>query len=484
MKARTAGIAISALFVFVCISWILSCAVNPVTGDRELMLLSKQDEIALGKQTDAQIIQTYGIYENEDLNRYLEDLGSRMAAVTHRPDLPYTFRVLDAPVVNAFAVPGGFVYFTRGILAYFNSEAELAGVMGHELGHIAARHSAVQYSRATLANLGLGLGSMLSEKFREYAGLAQFGVGLLFLRFSRDNERQSDDLGVEYSVKMGYDATAMAHFFQTLERLHPSSGQNGLPEWFSTHPNPENRVKAVNEKAAAWKAKTPEKQYAVKEEAYLRQLDGMVFGEDPRQGYVEGNAFYHPVMTFVVPVPSNWKVNNTPSQVQMLSSSEDALLMLTVQQNANSAQSASEFVSQTKATVLSRESVQVNGMAAERLISEIADQQQLLQVMSYFIQKGNSVFTIHGLSGKEVFSQYQSVFSNTMQGFRRLTDPQKINVKPARLQVRESRRSGTAKEVLSSLGVSAGHLEDAILLNGLSMNDRIEKGDLVKTVKY
>jgi predicted Zn-dependent protease len=484
MKARTAGMAISTLFVFFSISLILSCAVNPVTGDRELMLLSKQDEIALGKQTDAQIIQTYGIYENEDLNRYLTDLGSRMAAVTHRPDLPYTFRVLDAPVVNAFAVPGGFVYFTRGILAYLNNEAELAGIMGHELGHITARHSAVQYSRATLTNLGLGLGSMLSEKLREYAGMAQFGVGLLFLKFSRDNERQADDLGVEYSVKMGYDATAMAHFFQTLERLHPSSGRNGLPEWFSTHPNPDNRVKAVNEKAAAWKAKTPEKQYVIKEEAYLRKLDGMVFGEDPRQGYVEKNFFYHPVIKFVVPVPSNWKVNNTPSQVQMISSSEDALLMLTVQQNANSAQSASEFINQTGATVLSRESVPVNGMPAERLISEITDQQQLLQVMSYFIQKDNSVFTIHGLSGKEGFSQYQSLFSNTMRGFRRLSDPQKLNVKPAHLQIRASRRSGSAKEVLSSLGVAASHLEKTILLNGLSMNDRIEKGKLVKIVKY
>jgi predicted Zn-dependent protease len=185
-----------AILAAVLIVWTSSCATNPVTQEREFMLLSQSDEIALGRQTDPRILQTYGRYEDPELAEYVGALGRKMGALSHRPELEYSFKVLDSPVVNAFAVPGGYVYLTRGILAYLNDEAELAGVIGHELGHIAARHSAKQYSRAQAAQLGLGLGSILSETFRQYAGLAQIGMSLLFLSFSRENERQADDLGV------------------------------------------------------------------------------------------------------------------------------------------------------------------------------------------------------------------------------------------------------------------------------------------------
>ena len=163
------------------------------------MLLSEPDEIRLGRKTDAQIAQTYGIYDDPDLMAYIEGLCQRIARGSHRPHLSFEFKILDSPVVNAFAVPGGYIYVSRGMFSYLNSEAELAGVIGHEIGHVAARHSAQQYSRAQLAQLGLGLGVILSEDFRQYAGLAQFGVGMLILRFSRDNEREADDVGVEYA---------------------------------------------------------------------------------------------------------------------------------------------------------------------------------------------------------------------------------------------------------------------------------------------
>src|SRR3990172_7425806 len=194
-----------ALIVILLLAVIIYCAVNPVSGKREFMLLTESDEAALGAETDKEVVAQYGLYEDAQLQAYIEEIGLPMTKVTHRPNLNYSFKIVDTPVINAFAVPGGYVYFTRGILGYFNNEAELAGVLGHELGHVSARHTAQQYSRAQLAQLGVGVGMIFSEKFREYAGLAQFGVGLLFLRFSRDHERQSDDLGVEYSMKAGYD---------------------------------------------------------------------------------------------------------------------------------------------------------------------------------------------------------------------------------------------------------------------------------------
>jgi len=223
------GIASLGLGMIGLLFWISSCAVNPVTGRQELMLLSEPDEIQFGRQTDGQVVQEYGLYEDAKLTAYLNDICQRLGKISHRPNLTYHFKVLDVSVVNAFAVPGGYVYFTRGILASLNNEAELAAVMGHEIGHITARHSARQYSQAQLAQLGLGVGMVFAEKIPALSELAQLGVGMLFLRFSRDNERQADDLGVEYSSKVGYDATQMASFFETLERMNPGSDRSGLP---------------------------------------------------------------------------------------------------------------------------------------------------------------------------------------------------------------------------------------------------------------
>src|SRR4030067_2124818 len=165
--------------------WIFSCAANPVTGKRDLMLLSETDEVKLGQETDLQVVREYGIYEDPKLTAYLNGICQRLGKLSHRPNLTYQFKILDASVVNAFAVPGGYVYFTRGILAALNSEAELAGVMAHETGHIAARHSAKQYSRAQLAQVGLGVGGLFIDS-PALSGLVQLGAGRPVLRFNRE----------------------------------------------------------------------------------------------------------------------------------------------------------------------------------------------------------------------------------------------------------------------------------------------------------
>jgi len=225
-----------------------SCAINPATGKRELSFLSYEKEIRLGVEADKGIIEQYGLYGDSEVREYVNQLGQKIVKVSHRSDLTFHFRILDSSVINAFALPGGFVYITRGILAYMNSEAELAGIIGHEIGHITARHSAKQYTRAQLAQVGLGLGMVFSEQFRRFSDVAELGTGLLFLRFSRDQERQSDQLGVEYATKVGYDAANLSHFFGTLNRLQELSGQE-LPGWFSTHPNPEGREEKTLEMA-------------------------------------------------------------------------------------------------------------------------------------------------------------------------------------------------------------------------------------------
>jgi predicted Zn-dependent protease len=463
------------------ILWIVSCAVNPVSGKRELMLLSDSDEIDLGRQTDAEIVQEYGILEDPKLTAYLNDFCQRLGRVSHRPKLSYHFKVVDASVVNAFAVPGGYVYFSRGILATLNNEAELAGVMGHEIGHIAARHSAKQYSRAQLAQVGLGVGSLINLPV--LSGLAQLGAGMLFLRFSRDNEREADDLGVEYASKLGYDSAELASFFETLERMNPGSDRSGLPGWFSTHPSPQDRVQVVRDRAKEWQRKLGLRDLRINQEPYLRRIDGILFGDDPRQGYVDGNVFYHPIMRFQFPVPTKWKVSHKPSQVLMVSEGEDALILLSVTSGASSGEAARKFVTQTGASVIRSDGIQVNGLSSQRVNSEIRTEKAAYRLTSYFIERGKSVFVFHGLTTIERFQSYGPLFENTMRQFRELSDPRRIGVKPDRVRIRVAKSSGTLENALRSLNVPDEKLKDMALLNGRDLSEIIPAGTLIKVVE-
>jgi predicted Zn-dependent protease len=479
MASRNAVSVVATILIFLLIP--LSCAINPVTGKKEFMLVTEQDEISLGKQADQEVGQTYGFYENPALSEYVNRIGQSISKNTQRPNNEYHFKVLDTPVINAFAVPGGYVYVTRGILAYMNDEAELAGVIGHELGHENARHIAQQMSRQQVAQLGFNVGMILSEDFRKYAGLAQLGASMLFLKFSRDNERQADDLGVEYGSKSGYDTYRMAAFFQTLERLNPA-GSSGLPDWFSTHPNPLNRVTAVKNKTAEWRQKLNWTQYAIKRDDYLKTVSGIVFGEDPRQGYVEDNAFYHPTMRFTFPVPSGWQVNNTPSQVQIVSDKQDALILLMQDKATSVSIAADQFIQEAKAAVQSREKLTVNSFQAEKVVARLISGQDTLRTMSYFIAKGGAVYTFHGMTRWNQYSQYSPTFSRTLGGFKNLDDPSKINLTPEKLIVKTVTKAGSLEGILKQFGTSDNELEKQAVLNGMNLTDNVSAGTLIKIV--
>jgi len=461
----------------------VSCALNPVTHKRELMLLSSADELAMGQQTDPQVLQTFGKYEDADLARYLAALGNKLGALSHQPNLDYSIKVLDSPVVNAFAVPGGFVYLTRGILAYLNDEAELAGVVAHEIGHIAARHSAQQYSRAQVAQLGLGLGGMVSKTFRKYAGVAQIGVGLLFLSFSRDDERQADALGVEYSSKAGYDSNHMANLFVSLERLNPGEAQGGLPGWFSTHPNPPDRIAAIKRDTQEWRAKIQQTQFAVNRDRYLKQIDGIVFGEDPRQGYVEGHIFYHPQLRFQFPVPAGWKVNNTSSQVQMINQDQNAIILFSMAPEKSPSAAANAFINESKAVVVKSERIQVNGMPAHRIISDITTEQGLVRVLSYFIRKEKTVYVFLGYTGQARFDGYFPVFDQTMGRFKNLTDSHRINVKADQLAVKRTTTQGSLRQALRKFGEPEDQWEALAIINGMKLDDAVPGNTIIKVVE-
>lgn len=465
-----------------------SCAVNPVTGKRQLMLVSENQEIAMGREYDPQVVATFGEYKDEKLYAFMEKLGTEMGLISHRPNLKYHFKILDTPVINAFAVPGGYIYFTRGILAKFNNEAELVGVMGHEMGHITARHTAVQQSRQQLGQLLLMGGMIASEDFRQLAGYAMQGMQLLFLSFSRDNEREADRLGVEYTAKVNYDAYKMADFYQVLQKMTLESHQGGVPTFLSTHPDPGDRYNAVKRDAGEWQQKLGDSDWKVNTDNYLRMIDGMVYGEDPRQGYVEGNVFYHPEMKFRFAFPAGWKLQNSPFQVSMAPQDGKALMIFTHAQGKSLDEAAQATIQQLKLEVSENKRVTVNGMPAIATLSKLVSQdqntgqQQTIIVLSYFIDDNGKYYVFHGVSSEGDFLNFFSSFETTMTQFARLTDPSKINVVPERVMVKSVKRTSTLSEAFRDLGVQQQRINEMALLNNLELTDRIEAGRLIKIV--
>src|SRR5688572_1541178 len=372
MKSNMPALSIR-IFSLIFVFFVAACAVNPVSGKKQISFMSEAQEIQLGAESDPQIVAQFGAYQDPELQAFINSKGQQMADISHRPNLKWTFRIVDSPVVNAFAVPGGYVYFTRGIMAHFNNEAEFAGVLGHEIGHVTARHSAEQYTKSTLANVLLIGGMIVSKEIRAFANEAQTAMGLLFLKYSRDNESESDGLGVEYSTKVGYDAREMADFFKTLKALGEEAGQE-IPTFFSTHPDPGDRYNKVHEHAAAWQAQVPKDKYVINRESYLKMVNGIVYGEDPRQGYVEGGVFYHPELKFQFPVPSNWRLVNSPQQVQMAPSDGKALMIFTIAQGNSLESAAQSTTQQLQLSVIQSRQISVNGLSALEVISEQVSQ--------------------------------------------------------------------------------------------------------------
>lgn len=253
------------------------CTLNPATGSHQLNFFGEESEIEMGREADAEIVASVGLYDDPLLQDYVQDLGMEIAASSERPGLPWSFKLLDDPSVNAFALPGGYVYVTRGLMTHLDSEAELAATIGHEVGHVTARHGVNQRSKQILASAGLGVASILDEDLADWAFAGHIGLGLLFLQHSRDDERQADDLGLRYAMRAGYDPREMSELFGVLEAVSQVEGVGRLPTWLATHPDPGARRKRVEEKVA--KLQISDANAKVERDSYLERLDGMVFGD-------------------------------------------------------------------------------------------------------------------------------------------------------------------------------------------------------------
>ena len=459
----------------------MSCAVNPVTGKRELNFFSEQQEIALGEKTDGEIKAQYGIYSDQALNAYVQRIGQSMAPLTHRPHLAYHFAVLDTPVVNAFAVPGGYVYVTRGILAMMNSEAELAVVLGHELGHVNARHSMAKLSQLMLAQLGLGVASAISETFAELSGAASIGIQLLFLKFSRDDEREADALGVEYSRKGGYNPSEMINFFGSLERLGDLSGGQSLPGFLSTHPLTSERVQ--NTRGMLFET---DGQLKIEKNGYMAAVDNMVYGPDPRQGYVEKNAFYHPELRFSFTFPESWQVQNTPAQVTMATEDGKAGVILKAEKTSENLEDYAEKVAAKieNAQFVDERSSVINGLTSYHQVYDITQEEgENIRVRLSYIRKNGFIYTFLSLSAENEFSQHDGEFRSIVGSFQELKEAKYIARRPLRIRLVKANGRDNLQTIFQKARMVKDLWPTFAVMNGGELGSTPARGQTVKVVR-
>ena len=459
----------------------LGCAVNPVTGKRELALVSESQEISMGQQAAQEVATSIGLYQDQNVQNYVNGIGQKMAVASERPALPWKFQVVEDAAVNAFALPGGPVFVTRGIMVLLNSEAELASVVGHEIGHITARHSVQQMSQTQIAQIGLGVGSILSSDVAKYAGVASAGLSVLFLKYSRDHESQADELGFRYALQGGWDVREMLDVFRTLQRVGASANAQGkLPEWLSTHPDPGNRLTATQHRLDSVGVGALANK-VVGRDQYLRMVDNMVYGENPRQGFFRGGLFLHPDIRFQLEFPSGWKTQNTSASVAALSPAQDAIVQLTLAGTKAPADANTEFFSQQGVRALQTNRTTINGFAAVSSSFEAqTDQGAVRGVVTWLSYSGNT-YQILGYTAAAKINTYNQDFLRAASSFRQLTDQAALNVQPKRVQLVRVPRAMTLEEFYQQYPSTVPVAEIA-LMNDLQPGQTIAAGTTVKRV--
>lgn len=478
------SIRISALL---CALALANCAVNPVSGNPNFVTMSESQEVSIGRSEDNKVRQQYGTYDDPALQRYVSDIGQRLAKSSHRTGLQYQFLVVDSPEVNAFALPGGYIYITRGILAYLNSEAELAAVLGHEIGHVTARHSVQQISATTAANVGATVLQILVPQVRNSAGDLLVNVlgGAVLSGYGREHELEADRLGAEYLARTGYDPQAMIKVVGVLKNQELFDAEVAKAEGreprryhglFASHPDNDTRLQEVVREAA----KFTSTENRINREEFLRRMERMVFADSPEQGIVRNNTFYHASLGLTLQFPAGWKVRNSQQNVSATSPDSNALVDL---RSAGAAQGSPAEVLRKALKLGTGSSVTpmtLGGLPAAA--TELTLSGKPTRVTVVFL--GKSAFAI-GLQGSTdaAFRQHSAAMEASLQSFHAITAAERALAKPLRIRVITARNGMTFAELArtSPLGRFAeGHLR---VINGLYPTGEPVAGQALKIVE-
>jgi len=468
-----------------------ACATNPATGERQLSFMSEEKEIALGQENDAQVRQEMGSYDDRALQEYVSTVGLKLAMVSERPNLPWHYTVADVPAVNAFALPGGYIYITRGILAYLDDESQMAGVLGHETGHVTARHAASQYSKSTLSQIGLIGAAIFAPGGQAIAQAGGTGLGLLLLKNSRDDEAQADGLGVRYASRAGWDPAGIPRMLTTLGRIEEASDSKGIPNWLQTHPQPEDRVQRVQ--VAVREAENGAPKFATNRDAYLEKMKGLVWGDNPEQGIVRGSSFLHKGLRFAFDFPQGWTIQNGASQVAAKDPNANVVMILEqVRRPQGRTIDDTAIVTMQNAGFREVEGAHrsVNGLDAYAG-SFVGNLQNVgrVQLRALFVRnvpsgsnRTEAVYLVAGVAPIDTYPNVVATFNRSLESFRGLSAADAERLQPNRIDLYTARQGDTWQSIAERQ--SKGLIKPATLaiMNGHPVNDQPPPGERLKIV--
>jgi predicted Zn-dependent protease len=468
------------------------CATNPVTGKADVVTMSAAQEVEIGRKMHPRVLQQYGRYSDEALQAYVNDIGQRIARVSHLPDLQFTFTVLDSPDINAFALPGGYIYITRGIMAYLNSEAQLVAVLGHEVGHVTARHAVRQQSGATAAGVGATVIGILTGS-GDLANVASMAGTALVRGYGRDMELEADAIGAEYLERMGYQPEAMIDVVRLLKNQEMLEVQIARQEGreprvyhgvFSTHPDNDTRLKEVVSEAR--KAGDAAEARPDGREAYLQRIAGLPIGPSREQGVVRGSRFYHGTLGVTVAFPSGWTVQNQPTKVVATTPQKDALLQLSATAPPQNVQPRELLAKlQPGVPLQGAEPLEINGLTGYTAIArDVALPWGNRGPARYAVVYYNGLaYVFMGATRlNSAMSATDPLFLSSIKTFRRLRDNEFALAEPNRIRLIKATPQTRLEALASASPIEKYPVERLRLLNDLYPNKEPVAGQWLKVV--
>jgi len=479
-------------FLIAAVLQLSSCATNPVSGRSDFVMVSQQQEIAMGKQAHPDIIKQYGgVYRNKSLQDYVQNVGDELVKNSHRSQLPFTFTVLDTDVINAFALPGGYVYISRGLMAYLGSEAELAAVLGHEIGHVTARHSVRQISGSRVADIGFKIGAILLPELQSQTAQGLFNVlgRAISSGYGRDYELEADRLGASYLKRSGYDPQAMMQVITVLKNQEQFDKQRAEAEGrepnsyhgvFATHPKNDKRLKEVIESVGD----SSKDNVKVNQQQYLKQLDGMVFGKNSNDGIVHNNTFYHADLGIAVSFPENWDIKNLADRVIASEKNNQASIQLLTLE-LDEYVSAQEFIEENKAlkNLSDEKEINIEGIKGYSAIATIKTEYGKQRARIVVMQIVRQAYIFIGAAKKEDdLTSFDELIIETARSLHKLTTAE--NKQAGALHIALIKNNTKTFKSLSEHSALTDYAEETLrLLNGMYPEGEPLKGQWLKVIE-
>ena len=471
------------LSLFLLLGLLCSCSVNPVTGKQDFVMISENQEIQMGREYNAQILKQYPVYQDPRLQEYVQSIGESLALKSHRPNLVYRFTVLDSPDINAFALPGGYIYINRGLMSYLSTEEELAAVLGHEIGHVTARHSVRQYSQAQL--MGILSTAIEINSGRTAGNIANLASGALLSGYGRDMELEADDLGAQYIYQDGYSPQGMYEVLSVLKdqeiyskKIAEQRGQEprSYHGVFASHPSNDLRLQEVLDNVGTSFQMGEKKD----EDTYLEKIEGMVFGDSEQSGIRRGNDFYHGPLNLYMSSPDTWEIINTPNTLIFISPFGEAILEMTLE-DLNFKETPESYMKRFASNTFEDKNIVVNGF--EGFTSKAYRSGRTVRMAVLF--KNDQVYQFIGYLKDEYsdIDQFDESFLKIINSFRKLQNDEFSLSKPLRLTSYKVKKGDTYKTLASKSSININAEDQLRLINGDYPNKSLDEGRIIKIVK-